>query len=273
MTETATTPFDITRTTTFDDPRVVETYRRIGAVGPFVYGLTNYIAANLSANVLLAAGAGPAIGAGVDWSSTFPAGAGAVWINTAGVMSNDTETVRTVARTAHEAGTDWVLDPVALGAGAAEYDTFVRSLLDFHPAIIRGNASELIALAGGDAGAKGVETTADSGDAVELVTELARTSGAVLAVSGPTDYITDGTELIAVPGGDRRLTQVTGAGCALGALAAAAAAVTDDRLLAAVTAHAAYARAAENAAERLGPRGGSGSFAVALVDGLWELAN
>ncbi|WP_066903878.1 hydroxyethylthiazole kinase [Millisia brevis] len=273
MTESATALIDTSRATSFDDPQVAAAYRRIGEVGPFVYGLTNYIAANLSANVLLAAGAGPAIGAGADWPTTFPAGAGAVWINTATVMSNDAETVRTVARTARDAGTPWVLDPVAVGAGAVEYDAFVRSLLEFGPAIIRGNASELIALAGGDATGKGVETTADSADAVEHIAALARTSGAVLAVSGPTDYITDGTEVVAVPGGDRRLTQVTGAGCSLGALAAGAAAVTEDRLLAAVTAHAAYARAAENAAQRLGPRGGSGSFAVALVDGLWELAN
>lgn len=273
MTESATALIDTSSTTSFDDPQVAAAYRRIGEVGPFVYGLTNYIAANLSANVLLAAGAGPAIGAGADWPTTFPAGAGAVWINTATVMSNGADTVRTVARTARDAGTPWVLDPVAVGAGAVEYDAFVRSLLEFGPAIIRGNASELIALAGGDATGKGVETTADSADAVEHIAALARSSGAVLAVSGQTDYITDGTAVVAVAGGDRRLTQVTGAGCSLGALAAGAAAVTEDRLLAAVTAHAAYARAAENAAQRLGPRGGSGSFAVALVDGLWELAN
>ncbi|XVV17206.1 hydroxyethylthiazole kinase [Actinoplanes sp. CA-131856] len=62
-------------TATWQDPDVREGYARIAAKQPFVYGLTNYIVANLSANVLLAAGAGPAIGAASDWTTTFPAGA------------------------------------------------------------------------------------------------------------------------------------------------------------------------------------------------------
>ncbi|MCX4090858.1 hydroxyethylthiazole kinase [Nocardia sp. alder85J] len=255
------------------DTGVSDAYRSIGAKAPFVYGLTNYIAANLNANVLLAAGAGPAIGAGADWPSTFPAAADGVWINTAAVMSNDGDTLRTVAATARAAGTPWVLDPVAHGAGAGEYDALVRSLLEHRPAIIRGNASELIALAGGDAAGKGVETTADSGQAVAFIAELARRTGAVVAVSGPVDYVCDGARTVAIPGGDVRLTKVTGAGCSLGALSAAAVAVIPDPFLAAVTAHAAFARAAEAAARRLGPDGGSGSFAVALVDELYALAN
>ncbi|WLP92306.1 hydroxyethylthiazole kinase [Gordonia sp. NB41Y] len=258
---------------TFDDPQIQQTYRAIGEKAPFVYGLTNYIAANLSANVLLAAGAGPAIGAGADWPAVFPAGAAGVWINTAAVMSNPAEVLRTVAAVAGEAGTPWVLDPVAHGAGAAEYDGVVKSLVELRPAVIRGNASELISLAGGATTGKGVETTAGSDDAVEHIERLARQSGAVVAVSGATDYITDGTRTVAVPGGDARLTKVTGAGCSLGALTAGAAAVIDDAFVAAVTAHAAYARAAELAAAQVGPTGGSGSFAVALVDGLYALAN
>ncbi|MFI5934676.1 hydroxyethylthiazole kinase [Actinoplanes sp. NPDC051494] len=249
----------------WDDVAVREGYATIGRTGPFVYGLTNYIAANLSANVLLAAGAGPAIGAASDWVTTFPAGASAVWINTASLMSSDEESLRAVARTAHEAGTPWVLDPVAVGAGAPEYDAFVRSLLEFRPSVIRGNASELIALAGGEATGKGVETTVDSSSAVAVVGAFAAEIGAVVAVSGPVDYISDGSRTVEVPGGDLRLTQVTGAGCALGALTAAAVFATGDAFQGAVVAHAAYAVAAERAGARTR---GTGSFAVALVDEL-----
>nr|GID88774.1 hypothetical protein Ade03nite_76980 [Actinoplanes derwentensis] len=141
-----------------------------------------------------------------------------MWISTAALMSSDEESIRTVARTAHEAGTPWVLDPVAVGAGASGYDDFVRSLLEFRPAAIRGNASELIALAGGEATGTGVETTVDSSEAVA---GFAARIGTVVAVSGPVDYISDGQRTVEVPGGDVRLTQVTGAGCALGSLTAA----------------------------------------------------
>jgi hydroxyethylthiazole kinase len=229
---------------------------------PFVYGLTNYIAANLSANLLLAVGAGPAIGSAMDWPQRFAAGANAMWLNTAALMSSGPEALWTAADSADKAGTPWVLDPVAMGAGAPQYDAAVRKLLDFHPTVIRGNASELIALAGGSGGGKGVETTASSDDALAFIKDLAQRTGAIVAVSGPVDYITNGTQVYAVKGGDIRLTQVTGAGCSLGALIAALLANTDDALLATAAAHALYSVAAERASAAIG----IASFATAFVD-------
>ena len=248
----------------WENEEIRKGFAAIRAASPFVYGLTNYVAANLTANVLLAVGAGPAIGAAADWPAVFPAGAGGMFINTAALMSSGPDSLLTAARTAHAAGTPWVLDPVAVGAGAPEYDAVVTSLLEFRPTIIRGNASELIALGGGTGG-QGVETTAGSDEAVETIVELARRTGAVVAVSGPVDYLSDGTRTVSVPGGDRRLTQVTGAGCSLGALCAAAAAAIENPFLAATVAHAAVAVAAERAGAR---STGTGSFAVALLDEL-----
>ncbi len=252
------------RNITWADPQVRACLASVKQRKPFVYGLTNYVAANLSANVLLAVGAGPAIGAAPGWPVAFAAGAGALWINAAALMSSGAETLIDAARSADAAGTPWVLDPVAMGAGAAPYDAIIRELLAFHPTVIRGNASELIALAGGGAGGKGVETTAGSAEAIAFIKELAAATGSIVAVSGAVDYITDGTEICAVPGGDVRLTQVTGAGCSLGALIAALLAANEAKLLATCAAHAIYAVAAERAA---GARG-TGAFAAALVDEL-----
>jgi hydroxyethylthiazole kinase len=249
---------------TWNDPRVRGALAAVRAQKPFVYGLTNYVAANLSANVLLAVGAAPAIGAAPGWPTAFAAGAGALWINAAALMSSGADTLIEAARSAHDAGRPWVLDPVAAGAGAAPYDAIIRDLLAFRPTVIRGNASEIIALAGGNAGAKGVETTAGSRDALEFIKALSASSQAIVAVSGVVDYVAAGDDVIAIPGGDARLTQVTGAGCALGALIAALLAANTDQYLAASAAHAIYAAAAERAA---GARG-TGSFGVAFVDEL-----
>jgi len=241
---------------------------RFRQMKPFCYGLTNYVAANLSANVLLAVGAAPAIGTAVDWPRVFGGHAHAVWINSASLMSCGPEEIRLAARSAYEGGVPWVLDPVAVGAGAPEYDAVVRSLLEFKPTAIRGNASELVAFGGGDGGGQGVETTLTSDRAVPFVEKLAAETGAIVAVSGPVDYITDGTRTIAVGGGDVRLTQVTGAGCALGALIAGFLANAGDRLHAVVAAHALYAEAAERASGAVG----TASFAVAFVDQLSLIA-
>ncbi|MGI4837884.1 MAG: hydroxyethylthiazole kinase [Janthinobacterium lividum] len=245
-------------------PSVRQSLAALKQSPPFVYGLTNYIAANLSANLLLAVGAGPAIGSAMDWPQRFAAGANAMWLNTAALMSSGPEALWIAADSADKAGTPWVLDPVAMGAGAPQYDAAVRKLLDFHPTVIRGNASELIALAGGSGGGKGVETTASSDDALAFIKDLAQRTGAIVAVSGPVDYITNGTQVYAVKGGDIRLTQVTGAGCSLGALIAALLANTDDALLATAAAHALYSVAAERASAAIG----IASFATAFVDQL-----
>jgi hydroxyethylthiazole kinase len=249
----------------WDQPEIRNELAVLKAKGAFVYGLTNYIAANLSANVLLAIGAGPAIGTAMDWPTRFGGAANAMWINTAALMSSGPEALLAAAKAAHAAGVPWVLDPVAMGAGAPEYDAVVSALLEYKPTAIRGNASELIALSGGGAGGKGVETTSSSSEAIDFIKALAAKTGAIVAVSGPTDYITDGTAVYAVGGGDVRLTQVTGAGCSLGAFVAAVLAHSENPLLATAAAHAAYAVAAERAGARTT---GTGSFAVALVDEL-----
>jgi hydroxyethylthiazole kinase-like sugar kinase family protein len=77
------------------------------------------------------------------------------------------------------------------------------------------------ALSGFVGGGKGVDSTDDSTAAIPFARELAKRTGAVVAISGVLDYITDGSDMISVAGGDAIMTRVTGVGCALGALMAA----------------------------------------------------
>ncbi|QHC34349.1 hydroxyethylthiazole kinase [Komagataeibacter xylinus] len=256
----------------YDSPECGPVLRRIRAHAPFVYGLTNYVAATLSANVLLAAGAAPAIGAAPGWPAAFGAHAGGLWVNAAGLINATEHDMLAAIDAANAAEVPWVLDPVAMGAGVADYDDIIRRMAARRPAVIRGNASEIMALAGGAATARGVETTASIAQAVPLGQELARRLDAIVAISGPEDHVLspDGAQII-IPGGHRWLTTVTGAGCALGGLIAAGLAVTPgpgERLTAVAAVHALYARAAEMAA---GPAQGPASFATGFVDALAQL--
>jgi hydroxyethylthiazole kinase len=101
-----------------------------------------------------------------------------------------------------------------------------------------------------------------------VAVEVAKRFGTVVAMSGQVDLITDGTRIFRIASGSPLLTRVTGVGCALGALMAACAAITDDRLLAAVAATAWVCVAGDSAAVT----SGIGTFAVALLDGLDVLA-
>ena len=133
------------------------------------------------------------------------------------------------------------------------------------PTVIRGNASEILALAGEKSGGKGVDSTDSSDAAVEGAMRLAGSSGSIVVVTGETDYVTDGVRTLRVTGGDPMATLVVGTGCSLSALVAAFCAVSDDRLTASATACALAKKAAEAARRR---SEGPGSFHNAYLDGL-----
>jgi hydroxyethylthiazole kinase len=136
------------------------------------------------------------------------------------------------------------------------------------PAIIRGNASEIMALVDAGVKSKGVDSSASSDDALESAKRLASEVGAVVVISGETDYITDGTEVHTVEGGNPIMTSVTGMGCTATALTGAFAAVVDDPMVAAAAAMAVMSLAGERAA---GSSRGNGSMQVNFLDELYNL--
>jgi hydroxyethylthiazole kinase len=235
---------------------------RTGA--PLVHCLTNTVVQTITANALLAVGAAPAMVDAPEEAGEFAAIASAVLVNVGTVHARTAEAMRLAARAATDAGRPWVLDPVAVG-GLAYRTGLARDLLAERPTVVRGNASEVLALAGAGAGGRGVDSTAGAEEAAEAAAELARRTGGVVAVSGAVDVVTDGTRTVRVGGGSELLTRTTGAGCALGAVVAAYLAVTGDPLTAAVAAHAHVALAAEVAADLAD---GPGTFTVQWIDAL-----
>lgn len=65
----------------------------------------------------------------------------------------------------------------------------------------------------------------ESPDAVESAKSLAQSSGAIVAVSGATDFITDGQIVVAAQNGVAMMQKITATGCAVTALIAAFVAV------------------------------------------------
>ncbi|OLT38921.1 hydroxyethylthiazole kinase [Serinicoccus sp. CNJ-927] len=243
--------------------RLAACWAEVRTQSPLTQCLTNIVVAPFTANVLLAAGAAPAMVDNPHEAGDFARVAGGVLVNLGTPYDDTSQAMRAAVRGAREVATPWVLDPVA--AGLAWRTSLARELLETAaPAIIRGNASEILALGGG-AGGRGVDATHSTDDSVETARSLARSHGCAVAVSGPVDRLTDGTRSVEVHNGDALMTRVTGVGCALGALMAAAAAVEPDPLLAATTATAALTVAADGAAAA---SAGPGSFAVALLDEL-----
>ena len=244
------------------------TLAAIRARAPLVLAITNYVSMDLTANLLLAAGASPIMVRSQDEVADVAGAADALAVNIGTATAEDIEIMVEATRAAVEAGKPWVLDPVGAGATAFRREASGR-LAGLQPSVIRGNASEILAL-GGDAAsaARGVDSAVGSDEALDAAQSLARATGAVVAVTGAVDYVTDGHRLRAVTNGDPLMTKVTAVGCALTALVGAALAVEPDPLEAAVHALAILGVVGEiAAAEAVGP----GSFRVRLLDGLYTL--
>ncbi|QAY60738.1 hydroxyethylthiazole kinase [Microbacterium protaetiae] len=239
----------------------------VRAHAPLVQCLTNAVVTNFTANVLLALGAAPAMTDLPGEAGPFARIAGGVLVNLGTPHAEQRTAMLEAVAAADEARVPWVLDPVAIGALPIRTE-LAHALRERRPTIIRGNASELLALAGDGAGGRGVDATDDVEAALPSARTLAARTGAVVAVSGPVDAITDGERVIRIGNGTPLLTRVTGGGCALGAVMAAFAAVDSDRLQAAASAVLVYTVAAELAAAR---SAGPGSFAVAFLDALAAL--
>ncbi|WP_019135593.1 hydroxyethylthiazole kinase [Cellulomonas massiliensis] len=242
----------------------VAALHRVRAAAPLVQCLTNGVVTNVTANVLLALGAAPAMVDVPGEAGPFAAAASAVLVNLGTPHDEQRSAMRQAATAASEHGTPWVLDPVAVGSLRVR-TALASELVALRPSVVRGNASEVLALAGAGAGGRGVDATASVDEARAAARELAGRTGGVVAVSGAVDVVTDGDRLVRVANGDALLTRVTGGGCALGAVVGAFLAVEDDPLVATVAAVVAYTVAAEVAAERAA---GPGTFAVHLLDAL-----
>ena len=238
---------------------------------PLVQCMPNVVAAEITANVLLAAGAAPAMVIGIEEAPEFAAKkATALSINCGALTAERLASMRAAASAAasSERRPCWVLDPVACG-GTEHRTTACRDLLTFAPSLVRANASEVLSLANaaGAKGPRGVDAADAAEAALPTAAALARERKMVVVVSGPTDYVTNGVDTYAVHGGSARVTQVTGTGCALSALAIAFVAASQRADLDYAAACCAYYKACAAIADADGCPG-PGSFKLRLLDAL-----
>ena len=240
----------------------------VRAKSPLVHNITNYVVMNNTANTLLAIGASPVMAHWISEVVDMVAIANALVINIGTLDDSWVEGMIRAGIAAHNRGIPIILDPVGAGATPARTAAALDIIKQCHPTIIRGNGSEIMALVDANIKSKGVDSSAQSGDALSAAQKLAVECRAVVVISGATDYITDGTEVFTVEGGDPIMTSVTGMGCTSTAIIGAFAAVVNSPMVAATTAMAVMSLAGERAAKR---SSGNGSMQVNFLDELFNL--
>lgn len=250
--------------------QAVETVRRRN---PMVGSITNTVTIIFVANAQLAVGGSAAMVYLPDEGEFLAKAGGATYINVGTLLPIYEETLPLVAKVLHETGKPWVLDPVAIGVGSLRTQLLQR-FKEYKPSVIRGNASEIIALAGlweldgGTAVSKvrGVDSTDSVHAAKAAAVSLAKWTGGAVAVSGETDLVTDGSLMAFSYGGSGLMPKITGTGCSLGGVVAVYATVASP-FIAALTATAVYNLAGKRAEKQVN---GTGSFQMRFLDELYQ---
>ena len=227
---------------------------RLRSGAPRVHCITNAVAQNFTANVLLAAGAVPSMTLSGEEIGAFVARSNALLVNLGTFDRERREATSIAVGSAAQNGLPWVLDPVFVDRAPQRAD-YARDLIYLGPKAIRLNHAEFSTLAG-------------SAPSTESVAAYARARNTVIGLSGETDLVTDGARLTTIANGHALMAKVTAMGCAVSALVAACHAVEPDAWRATIAGLVIAGVAGELAAATAG---GPGSVAVAILDELHNL--
>lgn len=245
------------------------------SASPLVHNITNYVVMNYTANSLLAVGASPVMAHAVEEVEDMVTIAGALVVNIGTLSENWVNAMKLAMAKASALGKPVVLDPVGAGATRYRNEVLADLLQQSPPTLIRGNASEIMALAGINIQTKGVDSTTSSLNSIQAAKLLNEHYGAVVSVSGAVDVIVSKNKVAYIKNGHPVMSRVTGMGCSASAIAGGFCAVTKDTFEAAVAAAATVAVCGDIAAETSTL---PGSFQIAFLDALTaitpeELAN
>jgi len=253
--------------------KMTEAVRTVKRTNPMAGSITNSVTINFVANAQLAVGGSAAMVYLPDEGEFLAHAGGATYINVGTILPIYEQTLPHIAKVLHQAGKPWILDPVAVGIGSLRTQ-LLRQFIAYKPSVIRGNASEIIALAGlwdlagGTAfsNVRGVDSTDSVGSAKDAAVALAKWTGGAVAVSGEIDLITDGTLVVRSYGGSHYMEKITGSGCSLGGVVAVYATAASP-FIAALTATSVYNLAGCRAESKAD---GPGSFQMRFLDELYR---
>lgn len=240
---------------------------KIRSENPIIHCITNHVVSNFQANGLLAIGASPIMGEAQEEVEELVAISRALSLNI-GTLNKDTlDSMLLAGKRANKDKLPVILDPVGAGATAFRRKAVQQLLTEVDVTVLRCNAGELAAIGGVAWASKGVDAGSGNIDLEELATRVAKEYSLVVAVTGETDIVADGSRMKKITGGDRMMASVTGMGCLLSAVTAAFTAVAPaDPTAAAIEALKFYGAAGEKAASS---SEGPGSFRDRFLDVLF----
>ena len=246
---------------------------------PLVHNITNYVTVNDVANILLACGGSPIMSDEPEDVEDITSICGGLNINIGTLNQRSIEGMFRAGAKANALGHVVLLDPVGAGASALRTNTAVELMEKIKFTVIRGNISEIKTLALGSGTTKGVDadvadavTDANLDIAVKFVKDFAAKSGAIVAVTGAIDLVSDGTACYVIRNGRPEMGKITGTGCQLsGMMTAFVVANPDNKLEAAAAAVCAMGLAGEIGWSRMAEGDGNSTYRNRIIDAIYNM--
>ena len=208
-----------------------QTLKNIREKNALTHCITNSVTINDCANAVLAIGGSPFMAEDAEELEEVVAIADVLVINIGKLSKSQIKSMKISSKKANETNTPIILDPVGVGVTELRNQTTLELIENYDITAIRGNISEIKAIAklvgvlDESNTAKGVDVNVDdiinennlkaNGD---LIKELASKLDTVILASGPIDILTDGKTTIAIDNGDDMMPLITGSGCMLSSI-------------------------------------------------------
>lgn len=252
----------------------------VRATCPLVHCITNYVTVNDCANVLLGCGGSPIMSDEPDDVAEITSICGGLVLNIGTLNQRSIAGMRAAGARAAELGHPIVVDPVGAGASSLRTRTACELIDTLPVTVVRGNMSEVKAVAGAASATRGVDvnpddavTEANLAQSAGFARELAARLDSVVAITGAIDIVADAERAVAIRNGVPMMGKITGAGCMLSAITGAyVTANPNDVLTATVAAIAGEGLAGQVAARRMGELDGNGSFRTYLLDAICTMS-
>ena len=246
---------------------------------PLVHNITNYVTVNDVANVLLACGGSPIMSDEPEDVEDITSICGGLNINIGTLNQSSIKGMFLAGKKANELGRMVLLDPVGAGASALRTGTALKLMEEIRFTVIRGNISEIKTLALGSGTTKGVDAdlsdavTEDTLDtAIAFVKDFAKKTGAVIAVTGAIDLVSDSERCYVIRNGRPEMGKITGTGCQLSGMMTAFLVANPDELLeGAAAAVCTMGLAGEIAWDHMKPEDGNSTYRNRIIDAIYNM--
>ena len=201
---------------------------------PLIHAITHPISINMVANAILFLGAKAICAWHPEEVEEIVEIADSLSVSLGNITSERIAAIDLACQAANEKKISLTIDMVGVGASTFRYDFAIDLLDKYHFDLIKGNSSEIRALASGSSNAQGIDVGKSDEISKENIENIAKEARSLakkyqttVLVTGKTDLVVTKDSYFTVDNGVETLSKITGTGCMVTAMISSFMAVTD----------------------------------------------